>query len=1217
MLKHCEHCISLIVPLANELRYIREAVLTNKTPQEAKPHFSQIKQHCDDITQTLNKIDCYLSPDDVLNIYDTLQATTNDLCQTVNKLLIYAEKTMSLSDGQAKLDFSGCVRDITKHLVDIKAGFSQLQEKIPTMKMIIVRPVLRKHFSDLIDIIQNIIDLVGSNDYSNVNVFATRAKDVTLLLCDKALEDTATEADKKAVITCFTVVIRSLLPLKSSRVTHENIREINESINLFKRAVRSMAMGVPVVIKEKVKDDKTEQQLLEKKQELEAAKIKKEREDEKKKLQLQIEENKKREEQQRLENQRIEEMRKKLLEDEKNMEKSLNGEDQEISQKLQSAMSNLSVITEKLKDAQTERDKLLNEESKKRINDLEHEDILMQLEQKRQMKEKLLAEKSKLQHRLNKPKKQKKTNISGRKPIIGDFGKTIRRQQTLSKELPVKQLSAVEMRKQLEIDKTARVLKVMSEESEPSVIEIASALKGLTETLDLENIENTTDVYQILKQTDFNSIALRITSPKFRISSSISYIGHYVSDEEYDPNDEEVTKLIEEYEKEAFYDLAEKASEIATTVEDTMCFGSLSVVAITQQSSDEYFDDLKGSCELARTATTKFMQAIPLIYLHGAGCKKDESLITAYSKSMLKIPTYDKKETVELVDYFESLIERIKRQEFTPTAKNKYIDASLGTTASMRGGLIYELVRQNASKMRSIVGQFLALSTCISHLKPKDLKYLQDDKKFDAKEFEKECEKFDKCSKEQLQRELFYSVDVNKGYDREILYLLEIGSLSTNLIHILQDFIDAVYTLNTLKQREGKLKASIDSSPVAKEIDEKSDIKKVKNDKANKTFKVEAGSLNQLVYLFVTEFNSFRETFLQTFPMFTKSSVVLSKLIGMHLGPNSFNQQTKQRALVAINYFINESFKQFDTCSIQTIKSLIDELFKRKEDNSAKSLNNLLQRKLTERNHQISESLVPQIAFFIPQEAISPSMVVQLSDAAEVAQQITLVTSKLFSNIESSEFYNNSWMDEKLIPQAFNIVRLIRHTDSVTDWVISSIIMFFTPENRIKAAIHFILIAENLLKLNNYQTLVGVLRAFKPNSRLSELKIVESLPTKFTKLLSSLQKIVSEKNNYKSYRQHFEKCTDSCVPLLDALFKDIKSIEEDYPEKKKIGNVEAINFKRCELLNETIHKVLRVKERTYYIPLVEPLSTFLYEMVSINGKSRDEIFSMWRKLIEA
>ncbi|ELP85130.1 guanine nucleotide exchange factor, putative [Entamoeba invadens IP1] len=1227
MQRLCERCQALVGPLANDIRNLRTVVLGGGSNhyEEMVAHLSSIKSHTNELRLKLSSIDCFCATDDVLEIYDTVVASVDDLENEITPVVNCSRKTLLEDDGEAKLMFSQLMREMTQHLFNIRNGLTQLSQKIMTMRMATIKPELRGDFSSLLEIMNKTTEIVKNKDFQNVLSVATQAKDRMISLTKLAVQTGASDNDQKAVVLSFRNLLSEIIKLKNlqGNVAEEEVKVVYAQIDIFKRAIRAVAMGNSVVLPNRAPAPR-ESSLGELKEESqspmsEADIAKRVREEERKRLEEQLQETKKAEEEK--ERARLEQEKKEAeikAQQEKEAQKLEQSSEQQKSNadevRKNELLEKLDQINMSLLREKEELDNLLKAEKEQINSCTTDKEAFKELREMKKQKDALILQRDMIKNRLEVLHKSEK---AVRKPlkIKGDFGKTIKRQKYLSKEMPVFKQSAVELRKQLEIDKSARVIKQMNDDNATSIVDIARQLTGLSNTLDLDNVENTTDVYQILRQTDFNSIALRITSPKFRISSSISYIGHFVPDNEYDPEKDVVA--IEKYEKEAFYDLAEKASDIATTVEDMMCFGSLSIVA--KDSSDDYLNDLLGSCQLARKAVVTFMNAIPEIYGHGLECKSDDkdALIVKYRERVLKIPvinpvTKKKDDEIELVDYYQGNVTKIERTDFKSEAKLKHVEAALGLNASIGVKKLYQTVQINAEKIRSVVGQFLAMSKCISHLQPKDFKNLKDKRVFDSKDFEKECDKIDKdASKEfssQIKKDQFFTINLEQDFDIEILYIFEILTLSKQLMNYIQDFIDCVQTVVAFQKRQDTMEAIIDEKSVTEELASNTKLIKIKNDR------ITCGSLNMIIYQFVMENNTFEKQFFSTFQFYTTPTVVLSKLVGMYFG--AIDKQFGPKTLIAMKHFIDEFYAIFDSRAISVIHQFIEKLKQRNENSNFDAFSAVNLREETKLNHTISENLVPPITFFIPLEATSPSNFVLMSDPSEVARQLTLVISNLYQKIEKQQFFNKAWSNEKLAPQAMDLIRVMRYTEEISDWIVTIILLMFSAENRVKAAIRFIQIADYLNKLNNFQLLYGIIQAFDQKSKIWSLKLLDSIPSKFVKMFSSLSKVVNEKNDFKNYRQIISKCNEPCIPLLPVVLKDLEKIHDNEPDKVKLGKVEVINVKKAEMVVDEVEKFMKLYSSTYPFPAVEPFSTYLKGIENMGSKTRNEVTSMWTRLLD-
>ena len=233
--------------------------------------------------------------------------------------------------------------------------------------------------------------------------------------------------------------------------------------------------------------------------------------------------------------------------------------------------------------------------------------------------------------------------------------------------------------------------------------------------------------------------------------------------------------------------------------------------------------------------------------------------------------------------------------------------------------------------------------------------------------------------------------------------------------------------------------------------------------------------------------SAFTTTFLQSYRAFTTNAVVISKLIGTY-NDEDRTRTLKTNVLYALERFMQEAFKDFDYKAIKSLSEFIEKL-KQENYEANKEIITVFETKDKERRHRISELLVPQITFLIPREAVSPSLLVQKIDPLAVARQMTLVDQEMFSHIQRSEFLVLANESDQYNPQKYNVMKFNYRSTQVKEWVISSILLYFSIENRVKAAIHFIQIADELFKMKNFHSLNGIVNAFDVGGLLASLKI--------------------------------------------------------------------------------------------------------------------------------
>ncbi|KAL7721946.1 Ras guanine nucleotide exchange factor [Entamoeba marina] len=182
----------------------------------------------------------------------------------------------------------------------------------------------------------------------------------------------------------------------------------------------------------------------------------------------------------------------------------------------------------------------------------------------------------------------------------------------------------------------------------------------------------------------------------------------------------------------------------------------------------------------------------------------------------------------------------------------------------------------------------------------------------------------------------------------------------------------------------------------------------------------------------------------------------------------------------------------------------------------------------------------------------------------QFAQQLTLYEYELFKSIEAKEMLGTSWTKPDKTEKSPNLCALIDHFNSITNWVTSTIIDEFNCKTRAAIIKKFISIADELLRLNNYN---GVFEFFSGlnSTPVGRLKMTWEEVGNFTKKLKALEKVTIPTGAYQAYRGEIK--LHQSYPYLTFIHEG----NEDYVEN---GDV---NFVKCMLTTKIIQDMLFYK----------------------------------------
>eukprot|EP01130_Rhizamoeba_saxonica_P012726 TRINITY_DN539_c0_g1_i4.p1 TRINITY_DN539_c0_g1~~TRINITY_DN539_c0_g1_i4.p1 ORF type:complete len:1408 (-),score=441.14 TRINITY_DN539_c0_g1_i4:86-4309(-) len=193
-------------------------------------------------------------------------------------------------------------------------------------------------------------------------------------------------------------------------------------------------------------------------------------------------------------------------------------------------------------------------------------------------------------------------------------------------------------------------------------------------------------------------------------------------------------------------------------------------------------------------------------------------------------------------------------------------------------------------------------------------------------------------------------------------------------------------------------------------------------------------------------------------------------------------------------------------------------------------------------------------------------------DTLELARQLTLIESSIWRNIRAWEFVKGGWTKPNKDKLAPNIVMLTTRFNWVSAWVATEIIKGETKKARVATITKFIDVAEECLKLHNYNTIMEIISGFG-NSSVHRMKdSFRSLSKAHRASLSNLRELMSDTGNFANLRKVIKSLKVPCVPFFGVYLTDITFIldgNEDYFEKK------IINLSKAKKLDRVVSNLIK------------------------------------------
>ncbi|EDR21690.1 ras guanine nucleotide exchange factor, slime mold, putative [Entamoeba dispar SAW760] len=844
------------------------------------------------------------------------------------------------------------------------------------------------------------------------------------------------------------------------------------------------------------------------------------------------------------------------------------------------------------------------------VPEITKEEIMKKEEELKQLQKEINELKLEINEEEKKALTKESNGINKREDVKGSFKLSVRRERSKTAVIRLREKShqplAVtdysadfENRKNTEFTRYAETISNMLKQNESIstdeiIDQLASKLNELHDELDGDSLIPDTSTAELLKTTNYESIHLRKTSTAFRVTSKIAP-GDIIL---RDANDSDVKRF-----EEVILNMSEQAAAVAACSEDALCFGSLVLV---NKDDNSFSVEFSVRCETLRGEVVKLFDAAKHAIDEPIVFREDSSIFVENYKS----------EIAPFVKLLTDSKELVKNKSIEPVIDSAMIDAFNGVGTQIKAGQVEKTFYDKALAVRALTSELIVLAGTIAKMKPKsseECNYCDNkNNSLSSNSGNNGCITFD-----------------SKRFEKEKLLYVETSDVLIRIIDTLSSYINAVATAHkiaTMQKSSTVTKETEDKDPLWEELN--GSVKKLKYDEIKHT--VDGGSLNRFIELLTSPGlinNDFNRVFMCSFPYFTNSKTVLQKLIERYRVPKEFvidstkyvidetnsNEQSKEsrmnedaisiakkikvRTVIALKGLLLDAFEECDESVIEEAQCFLDNELG--VNDSTKTLKEQLKRRVNERSKQITSFLIPPIDFFIPDEHISPTMLIAMMDEVEIARQLTMVDYNIYKTIQPSELYNSDvFTKNELRYRAENVMRMSDRVNEICFWVASLILSFPDLNNRAKMMTKLINVAEVLFNMNNFHSLAGIYVGIEGYSSISRLKKTRAeLPVSAQKTLDKLNKWLGLESNYLLYRNHLSSLKDRCVPFISVIGKDLTFIIEgakatfDYD----VGGVQCklINFYRHQLANEKVTDYLKFQQYPYTFPVVQPLYQYI------------------------
>lgn len=359
---------------------------------------------------------------------------------------------------------------------------------------------------------------------------------------------------------------------------------------------------------------------------------------------------------------------------------------------------------------------------------------------------------------------------------------------------------------------------------------------------------------------------------------------------------------------------------------------------------------------------------------------------------------------------------------------------------------------------------------------------------------------------------------------------------------------------------------------------------------------IETASINRLIEQLTPVLDldvKFMHAFMLTYRVFITPDNLWSKLVERFNAPSSIELSKRKiiqsRVLNVIKFWTSRYKDELEVALKESMMTFINGLPDDQDQTIKQSIKNNLNPDKDSKVHkdyrsqsQMSLGLVMDIKKFME------------LDTELIAKQLTMLESRLFRAVQAVEFLNNSWskQDKQWSP---NLLNTVKRFNEFGLWVGTMILTPKKAKTRGQRMEKFILLAQKLKELGNFQTMMAIVSSLN-NAALLRLKWSWGFVSKSSRqTFLGLEEIMSSAGSFKEYRAALKAAQPPIVPFIGLTLSDLTFAEEGNPDFIEQKGKKFVNFGKQRIIHKIISDLLLFQDLGYKFDLEESVQAFLLE----------------------
>ena len=239
-------------------------------------------------------------------------------------------------------------------------------------------------------------------------------------------------------------------------------------------------------------------------------------------------------------------------------------------------------------------------------------------------------------------------------------------------------------------------------------------------------------------------------------------------------------------------------------------------------------------------------------------------------------------------------------------------------------------------------------------------------------------------------------------------------------------------------------------------------------------------------------------------------------------------------------------------------------------------------------------------------------------DPLELARQFTIKESQIFCSILPEELLATEWM-KKSGSMAVNVRAMSRLSTDLTNLVADCILGLEDPKKRAVIIKQWVKIADKLLELANYDSLMAIICALDGSTILRLKRTWELVSSKTKAKLDQLKGVVDFSRNYAVLRQRLQNHVPPCLPFVGTYLTDLTFVDVGNQTTRQLSgtcaeqNKSVINFDKHVKTAKIISELQRF-QIPYRFQEIPELQTWMQDqLVRVRTTDACDITNNYRR----